>query len=168
MIRKGLFLVCALLIPALLLAAKPSKSKGKNKKKAKTEQTDTTSAKKTSDYDKLFKGKKCQTVKGLVTIHKVDGEKLARQGHRQSPRPFGQNDVVTLGKAPGAVGKHFGFDRAAVKFGGKVGRALPSAGFRPVVAGAERSGKRIPPSGPYRLRRGNPFRSGARNQPHFE
>lgn len=31
---------------------------------------------KTSDYDKLFKGKKCQTVKGLVTIHKVDGEKL--------------------------------------------------------------------------------------------
>ena len=76
MIRKGLFLVCALLIPALLLAAKPSKSKGKNKKKAKTEQTDTASVKKTSDYDKLFKGKKCQTVKGLVTIHKVDGEKL--------------------------------------------------------------------------------------------
>ena len=76
MIRKGLFLVCALLIPALLLAAKPSKSKGKNKKKAKTEQTDSASAKKTSDYDKLFKGKKCQTVKGLVTIHKVDGEKL--------------------------------------------------------------------------------------------
>ena len=76
MIRKGLFLVCALLIPALLLAAKPSKSKGQNKTKAKTEQTDTTSAKKTSDYDKLFKGKKCQTVKGLVTIHKVDGEKL--------------------------------------------------------------------------------------------
>ena len=57
MIRKGLFLVCALLIPALLLAAKPSKSKGKNKKKAKTEQTDTASVKKTSDYDKLFKGK---------------------------------------------------------------------------------------------------------------
>lgn len=55
MIRKGLFLVCALLIPALLLAAKPSKSKGKNKKKAKTEQTDTASVKKTSDYDKLFK-----------------------------------------------------------------------------------------------------------------
>ena len=76
MIRKGLFLVCALLIPALLLAAKPSKSKGKNKKKAKTEQTDTVSKKKTSDYEKLFKGKKCQTVKGLVTIHKVDGEKL--------------------------------------------------------------------------------------------
>ena len=49
MIRKGLFLVCALLIPALLLAAKPSKSKGKNKKKAKTEQTDTASVKKTSD-----------------------------------------------------------------------------------------------------------------------
>lgn len=57
MIRKGLFLVCALLIPALLLAAKPSKSKGKNKKKAKTEQTDTASVKKTSDYDKLFKYK---------------------------------------------------------------------------------------------------------------
>ena len=51
MIRKGLFLVCALLIPALLQAAKPSKSKGKNKKKAKTEQTDTASVKKTSDYD---------------------------------------------------------------------------------------------------------------------
>ena len=57
---------------------------------------------------------------------------------------------------------------AIEEFGGKVGRALPSAGFRPVVAGAERSGKRIPPSGPYRLRRGNPFRSGAGNQPHFE
>ena len=56
----------------------------------------------------------------------------------------------------------------AEEFGGKVVRALPSAGFRPVVAGAERSGKRIPPSGPYRLRRGNPFRSGAGNQPHFE
>ena len=74
MIRKGLFLACALLIPALLLAAKPAKSKGK--KKNKTEQADTTSKKKVTDYEKLFKDKKCQTVKGLLTLHKVDGEKL--------------------------------------------------------------------------------------------
>lgn len=74
MIRKGLFLTCALLIPALLLAAKPAKSKGK--KKNKTEQADTTSKKKVTDYEKLFKDKKCQTVKGLLTLHKVDGEKL--------------------------------------------------------------------------------------------
>jgi len=66
MIRKGLFLVCALLIPALLLAAKPSKSKGKNKKKAKTEQTDTASVKKTSDYDKLFKGKNLELAPSLT------------------------------------------------------------------------------------------------------
>lgn len=76
MLRKGLFLVCALMIPAFLLAAKPSRSKVKNKKKAKTEQADTTSKKKVTDYEKLFKGKKCQTAKGLLTIHKVDGEKL--------------------------------------------------------------------------------------------
>ncbi len=74
MIRKGLFLACALLIPALLLAAKPAKSKGK--KKNKTEQADTTLKKKVTDYEKLFKDKKCQTVKGLLTLHKVDGEKL--------------------------------------------------------------------------------------------
>ena len=74
MIRKGLVLACALLIPALLLAAKPAKSKGK--KKNKTEQADTTSKKKVTDYEKLFKDKKCQTVKGLLTLHKVDGEKL--------------------------------------------------------------------------------------------
>lgn len=74
MIRKGLFLACALLIPALLLAAKPAKSKGK--KKDKTEQADTTSKKKVTDYEKLFKDKKCQTAKGMVTLHKVDGEKL--------------------------------------------------------------------------------------------
>lgn len=76
MLRKGLFLVCALMIPAFLLAAKPSRSKVKNKKKAKTEQADTTSKKKVTDYEKLFKDKKCQTAKGLLTIHKVDGEKL--------------------------------------------------------------------------------------------
>ena len=63
-----------MLIPALLLAAKPAKSKGK--KKDKTEQADTTSKKKVTDYEKLFKGKKCQTAKGMVTLHKVDGEKL--------------------------------------------------------------------------------------------
>ena len=74
MIRKGLFLACALLIPALLLAAKPAKSKGKKKNKA--EQADTTLKKKVTDYEKLFKDKKCQTVKGLLTLHKVDGEKL--------------------------------------------------------------------------------------------
>ena len=72
----------------------------------------------------------------------------------------------TGGRAGGTLLPESG--RRAEEFGGKVVRALPSAGFRPVVAGAERSRKRIPPSGPYRLRRGNPFRSGAGNQPHFE
>lgn len=76
MIRKGLFLVCALLIPRSCWQPSPRKARARTRKKQKTEQTDTASVKKTSDYDKLFKGKKCQTVKGLVTIHKVDGEKL--------------------------------------------------------------------------------------------
>ena len=76
MLRKGLILTCALLLPALLLTAKPSTGKGKNRKKAKIEQTDSTKKSKTSDYEKLFKDKKCQTAKGMITIHKVDGEKL--------------------------------------------------------------------------------------------
>lgn len=76
MLRKGLILTCALLLPALLLTAKPTTSKGKNRKKAKTEQTDSTKKSKPSDYEKLFKDKKCQTAKGMITIHKVDGEKL--------------------------------------------------------------------------------------------
>lgn len=76
MLRKGLILTCALLLPALLLTVQPAAGKGKNREKAKTEQPDSTKKSKTSDYEKLFKDKKCQTAKGMITIHKVDGEKL--------------------------------------------------------------------------------------------
>ncbi len=37
------------------------------KKKAKSEQV-----KKTTPYEKLFRGKKCETVKGMITLHKMD------------------------------------------------------------------------------------------------
>ena len=76
MIRKGLFLVCALLIPALLLAAKPLEKQGQEQEKAKTEQTDTASVKKPPTTTSSSRARNVRTVKGLVTIHKVDGEKL--------------------------------------------------------------------------------------------
>lgn len=43
----------------------------KKKKKADTEKTE---KKKDTPYDKLFKDKKAETVKGMVTIHKIEGK----------------------------------------------------------------------------------------------
>jgi len=59
----------------------------------------------------------------------------------------GRVPVPPGGRAGGTLLPESG--RRAEEFGGKVVRALPSAGFRPVVAGAERSGKRTPPPGPH-------------------
>ncbi|KIO46083.1 zinc-dependent metalloprotease [Sanguibacteroides justesenii] len=43
----------------------------RKKKKSKEEKVE---VKKESAYDKLFKGQKCETVKGMITIHKMDGK----------------------------------------------------------------------------------------------
>ena len=65
---KRLVFICiclALVLPVSIQA----KSKKKDKK-AKTEQP---APKPVSDYEKLFKGKKCHTEKGLITLHDVEG-----------------------------------------------------------------------------------------------
>ena len=64
---KKVFFICLCLAVALPSAVQ---AKPKKKSKAPLEQT---SPKPLSDYEKLFKGKKCHTEKGLITLHDVEG-----------------------------------------------------------------------------------------------
>lgn len=65
-----MLLVCLMLVSGMLLSA-PDR-----KKKQKKSDKEVVGVKKTSDYDKLFQGKKCETKKGLITLHKVDDVKV--------------------------------------------------------------------------------------------
>ena len=48
----------------------------KTKKKDKKAKTEQPAPAPVSDYEKLFKGKKCHTEKGLITLHDVEGQLL--------------------------------------------------------------------------------------------
>ena len=63
-----IFICIAVALPTVV-QAKPSKKS----KKAKIEQP---APKPLSDYEKLFKGKKCHTETGLITLHDVEGRLL--------------------------------------------------------------------------------------------
>lgn len=73
--RRELLLVCSLLAPMLAFSSTDAGIFDKFKKKKATT-TASTPEKKISDYEKLFKDKKCETKKGLITLHKVDDSKL--------------------------------------------------------------------------------------------
>ena len=65
---KRLFLICfciAIALPVTVLA--------KDKKKGAKAKTEQVAPKPLSEYEKLFKGKKCHTEKGLLTLHDVEG-----------------------------------------------------------------------------------------------
>lgn len=64
---KILFIV-GILLGTVLLADAGERSKKKNKQEAKVEK------KKDNRYDELFQGKKCETVQGMITLHKMDGK----------------------------------------------------------------------------------------------
>ena len=57
------------------MAAKPAFAVTESSDTVKTESADSTKAKLT-DYQKLFDEKDCETVKGLITIHKIDDKQI--------------------------------------------------------------------------------------------
>lgn len=59
-----LLLFC-FLVPTSLVHAASKKSKKKDQKKEEKKET---------PYEKIFKDKECKTVKGLITLHKIDGK----------------------------------------------------------------------------------------------
>ena len=67
---KLMLLACSMLVPGILLSA-PDR-----KKKQKKADKEIVAVKKTSDYEKLFQGKKHEMKKGLITLHKVDDTKV--------------------------------------------------------------------------------------------
>lgn len=71
--KRCMFLLGTLLVPALVMGGSPSEW---GKKKARASKTEVKAAVPESDYSKLFKGKKCETRKGMITIHKVDDAKV--------------------------------------------------------------------------------------------
>ena len=65
---KVLVVLMALVCVPLITDAK------KREKKKKAGKTENVQTPKESAYDQLFKGKECTTVKGMITLHKVDGK----------------------------------------------------------------------------------------------
>ena len=66
-------LVCICICMALVF---PAVTQAKTKKKDKNTKTEMPAPKPLSDYEKLFKGKKCRSEKGLITLHDVEGRLL--------------------------------------------------------------------------------------------
>ena len=60
--------IMTLLIICFLIPTLGTQAATRKKKENKTEQ------KKQSEYDKLFNTPACKTVKGLITLHKIDGK----------------------------------------------------------------------------------------------
>lgn len=71
MMMKRLICICI-----CLAAAFPVAMQAKTKKEGRKAVTEQPAPKPVSDYEKLFKGKKCRTEKGLITLHDVEGSLL--------------------------------------------------------------------------------------------
>lgn len=67
------FIFSAVCVAFVLMLSVPDTFARKPKKKGKTEAA-APAPKPESEYDKLFKGKKCETVSGMMTLHNVEGK----------------------------------------------------------------------------------------------
>ena len=68
-LKTVIFLASLLLVQSAVIPVY-----GASRKKKKDNKEEKVEKKKETSYDKLFKGKKCETERGLITLHKMDNK----------------------------------------------------------------------------------------------